>query len=121
MTQRRGKYNARKTTIDGYTFDSAAEARRYGALKLLEKSGDILHLKVHPKFELQAAFVDNTGSKVRAIFYEGDFEYVEEPYARMVVEDVKGVETAVFKLKSKIFRRQYPEYDFRVIPSKDVK
>ena len=120
MTESRSKYNARRTKIDGYTFDSAAEARRYSELKLLERNGDILRLAVHPKFEIQAAFVDNTNTRVRRIIYTGDFEYCEEPDARMVVEDVKGVETAVFKIKSKLFRRLYPEYDLRVIPAKDV-
>ena len=121
MTQRRGKYNARKTKIDDYTFDSKAEARRYRALKLMQRSGAILHLAVHPKYMLQMPFLDNAGAKIRAITYTGDFEYVEEPDARMVVEDVKGVETAVFKIKAKMFKRIYPEYDFRIIPAKDVK
>ena len=36
MSEQRGKYNAHRTTIDGITFASAAEARRYDELKLLE-------------------------------------------------------------------------------------
>ena len=120
MTQRRGKYNARKTKIDGITFDSKAEARRYRALKLMQKAGAIMHLTVHPKYMIQAPFIDNTGAKIRGIIYTGDFEYLEEPDAQMVVEDVKGVETAVFKIKAKMFKRLYPEYDFRIVPAKDV-
>ena len=35
------KYHAIKTTVDGITFDSRAEARRYRELKLLERAGVI--------------------------------------------------------------------------------
>jgi len=32
----------------------------------------------------------------------------------VVVEDFKGMETAVFKLKAKMFRYKYPEMELRV-------
>ena len=121
MTQRRAKYNAVLTEYDGIAFDSKAEATRYGELLLLQKAGEIMHLRTQPKYMLQAPFTDNSGAKIRGIIYVGDFEYVEEPDAQMVVEDVKGVETAVFKLKAKMFKRLYPEYDFRIVPAKDVR
>jgi hypothetical protein len=34
---------------------------------------------------------------------------------KMVVEDVKGMETKEFKLKKKIFEYKYPNIDFRLI------
>ncbi len=37
QTARRNKYGAKKTTLDGITFDSKAEARYYAALKQREK------------------------------------------------------------------------------------
>ena len=102
-----------RTTIDGYTFDSRAEASRYSELVLMEKAGVISNLRVHPTYELQAAFKDGAGGKHRAISYEGDFGYIED--GRAVVEDVKGHRTAVFLLKEKMFRYTHPYIDFRVI------
>ena len=46
------KYKAVKTTIDGITFDSKREAKRYTELKLLEKSGMITHLELQPKYDI---------------------------------------------------------------------
>ena len=118
MSQRRGKYNARKTKIDGYTLDSRAEARRYRALKLMVSAGEIAFLVVHPRFTIHDAYIDRNGNKVAKIEYVGDFRYRNGQ--TKVVEDVKGVETAVFKLKAKMFKRYYPQFDFRIIPAKDV-
>lgn len=101
------------TTIDGHTFDSKAEAKRYGELKLMVQAGEISDLTVHPVYELQTAFRDATGSRHRSIRYEGDFGYTER--GRAVVEDVKGHRTEVFKLKEKLFRFRYPYIDFRVL------
>ena len=39
--QKRHKYNARPTVVDGVRYQSTAEARRYGELKLLERAGKI--------------------------------------------------------------------------------
>ena len=49
--KRKGKYGAIKTVVDGITFDSRAEAKRYGELKSLERGGDIIMLGCHPKFD----------------------------------------------------------------------
>ncbi|RPH39039.1 MAG: DUF1064 domain-containing protein, partial [Burkholderiales bacterium] len=46
---KRNKYNATKTEQDSITFDSQKELKRYNELKLLEKSGQIQELQVHPK------------------------------------------------------------------------
>ena len=119
MTESRGKYNARRTKIDGHTFHSKAEARRYSALMLLERSGQISDLELQPSFVIQDAFRDRSNKIICAIRYLADFQYVEK--GALVVEDVKGVETAVFKIKAKMFKLRYPEYDFRVIPAEDVK
>lgn len=118
MTQRRSKYNARPTTIDGIRFDSRAEARRYEELVLLEKAGKIDEIDVHPHYELQAAFTDQWGRKHRAIHYIADFEYTElvaPDYIVTVVEDVKGFRTAVFRIKEKLFRKRYSHIDLRIL------
>lgn len=110
---RRHKYNAQAVVIDGIRFPSKAEGRRYRELKLLRASGDIVGLRVHPRYRLQDAFTDATGKRWRAIWYEADFEYQED--GRTVVEDVKGAETQVFRLKRKLFLYAFREYELRVV------
>ena len=46
------KYNNSKTIIDGITFDSKKEAKRYTVLKSLEADGYIKDLKLQVPFEL---------------------------------------------------------------------
>lgn len=112
MTYR--KYGNRKVQIDGVTFDSIAEARRYQELKLLETAGEIKHLVLQPVFELQPKFKDAEGKTVAAVKYIADFRYVDE-LGYWIVEDVKGVETPVFKLKRKMFLYKYPDLKLRIV------
>jgi len=80
------KYNAKKTTVDGIKFDSKREAKRYGELKLWEKSGGINRLRVHPSWDLivNEVFIGR---------YTADFVY--HTWADvLVVEDVKSPATA---------------------------
>lgn len=87
------KYNAKRVTIDGLHFDSTAEGARYCELKLLERVGQIHGLKVHPRYEI----IVNGNLICR---YIGDFLYTEK--GREILEDVKGVRTPEFKIKSKL-------------------
>ena len=50
------KYNSRKTTVDGFTFDSKKEAKRYLELKQMEKDGLIHKLQLQVPFELIPPF-----------------------------------------------------------------
>lgn len=110
---RQHKYNAKKTTVDGITFDSKAEARRYGELKLLQRADEISHLKLQPEFLLLPSVTLPSGKKQRAIKYRADFSYVED--GRRVIEDVKGMETAAFKLKAKLFHYRYRGLELRLV------
>jgi len=112
-TAKKSKYNNRKKDIDGYTFDSKAESRRYSDLLLLEKAKIISDLRVHPVYLLQKSFRTPEGKSVRAINFELDFDYIENGIK--VVEDVKGVETAAFKLKHKMFLKMYPDIRFEIV------
>jgi len=107
------KYHNTKTTIDNIKFDSKREANRYLELKMLLKAKKITDLKLQPKFQLQEKFTDNKGVKHQAINYVADFTYFED--RTQIVEDVKGMETAVYKLKKKIFLSRYWHLDFREI------
>ena len=111
---RRHKYGAVKTVLYGITFDSRREAERYAELLILEKAGRIKDLVLQPSFELQPGFINAKGKKVRPVIYKADFAYTEGD--THVVEDVKGMETDVFKLKRKMFDYKYGEkYDFRLV------
>lgn len=106
------KYNAQKVEIDGVTFDSKKEARRYLQLKALAAAGEISGLELQPEFELLPAFRDVSGKKHRAIKYRADFRY-RDNNGSIVIEDTKGHETAVFKLKRKMFLHRY-DYELRL-------
>lgn len=110
-TRNRSKYNATRTTVDGITFASKAEARRYTELKALEAAGQIWDLDLQPKFELRAE-----GGGVVGV-YRADFDYKEydQPLGRPIVEDVKGMETPLFKWKWKHVQMQHPDIEFRKV------
>lgn len=92
---RKNKYGAKKTTIDGITFASKKEAARYCELKYLFSIGAIQQLELQPKVPLMV-----NGKKIGN--YIGDFAYIEN--GKKVIEDVKSkaTMTAVYRLKKKI-------------------
>lgn len=106
------KYRNTKVVIDGIRFDSKAEGRRYQELKLLLRAGKIFDLKLQPRFLLIEGFKKN-GKTWRKTEYVADFSYIEN--GRRIVEDVKGKETDVFKIKHKLFEYKYPEFELRIV------
>lgn len=108
----RSKYNSRPTIIDGIRFDSKAEAARYVELRLLERAGQLTGLELHPSYLLQSKYTTRAGENVRAITYVADFRYTETATGRMIVEDVKGKATDVYKIKKKILLWRYPGINF---------
>ena len=106
------KYRNKKVQVDMYVFDSIRESQRYKELKLLERAGEIRKLELQPKFLLQDSFKKN-GKTYRKIEYIADFMYCQGD--KTVVEDVKGMQTDVFKLKHKIIEKRYPELELRII------
>lgn len=105
---KRSKYNNKRVKADGHTFDSQAEHKRYVVLKMLQRAGKISELEVHPKFDLHAW----RAIPVKIGFYEADFQYRKPPAkpwadSILVVEDVKGVETDLFKWKRKHVEIEY--------------
>lgn len=109
------KYHAKKTAVDGITFDSKKEATRYRELKALERVGKIDRLELQPRFVLMDGF-RYEGKAVRKIEYVADFLYRDLSTCELVVEDVKGVKTDVYKLKKKLFLKHYGnEYKFKEV------
>ena len=106
------KYKNRKVIVDDYIFDSIQESRRYKELKLLLRAGQIKDLELQPHFLLQEGFKKN-GKTYRKIEYIADFKYIEN--GKTIVEDVKGLQTDVFKIKHKLFEKKYPELELKII------
>lgn len=100
------KYHATKTVIDGITFDSKREAKRYQELKLLERAGAIRDLQRQVRYELIPAF-DCDGKHYRPATYIADFVYTDAKTGKEVVEDCKGFRTDVYRLKAKMFAHKY--------------
>jgi hypothetical protein len=98
------KYGNHKTVVNNITFDSKAEARRYGELLLLEKAGHIQQLQLQVPFVLWPGVkFPGAARATPACKYIADFVYLEPSGIglRTVIEDVKskGTITTVFKLK----------------------
>lgn len=100
-TRKPHKYGAKRTEVDGITFASKAEAKRYQELKLLEKAGKIAHLALQPKFPLYVWDCEKK-QDVQIGRYVADFQYWDMTAEKVVIEDVKGMPTPVYRLKKKI-------------------
>lgn len=99
------KYGAKKTTINGITFDSQAEANFYAELKLLQRAGEVTDIELQPKFELLPAYTIN-GRKVRPTHYIADFRVTYKD-GREEIIDCKGFRTKEYRLKKKMFESKY--------------
>lgn len=98
----RHKFGAARTERDGIVFASKLEAARYDQLVLLEKAGDVVGFMRQPVFYLPG------GTKYIAdylIFWAG---------GRVTAEDVKGMETAAFKVKWREVQAAYPWMEFEL-------
>lgn len=99
------KYNNIPSVCEGIKFSSKGEAKRYRELLLLKAAGEIDNLELQVKFPL---VVNGT----RVAFYIADFTYDQNGY--QVIEDFKGVSTAIFRLKWKILQAMFAE-DAKII------
>lgn len=99
------KYGNKRTMVDNIAFDSKAEAERYKQLKMLEQAGEIIGLEVHQRWPLHVPAVEPSEITVLAV-YEADFSYHTRDFS-LVVEDVKGVRTAMYRLKRKWLKAEY--------------
>ena len=104
---KRPKYGNRKVEIDGHVFDSAAEGKYYQLLRFLQTTGEVDNFEMQVKYELLPKFRHpGTGKTVRSITYIPDF-VVNYSDGRQEVVDVKGMKTADFRLKEKMFMHRY--------------
>lgn len=111
------KYGNTKIEWGGETFDSKLEWTRWMVLMQMEAEGKIRNLKRQVTIMLQPSFETSYGEHVRPILYIADFTYIEpnaldKPVwnegefetSQYVIEDAKGFETDVFKLKWKMLK-----------------
>lgn len=95
------KYRNKRVEVDGIKFDSAKEAHRWTALKLMEASGQIRDLRRQVAFELAPAVrLDGEKRMKPAIRYWADFTFVERGV--LVVVDCKSAPTrklAAYRMK----------------------
>lgn len=116
---RKNKHGNKKTVVDGITFASKHEAKRYGELKLLLRVGIISDLELQKKYvlipaqyrEAPTGEVYKVGArkglpKIKRVCieesccYVADFVYKKD--GREVVEDAKGVRTKDYIIKRKL-------------------
>lgn len=100
---RRNKYGNKKTTLDGYTFDSKKEAMYYLNLKQLKQKGTVLAFDIQPTFKFPMGFS-----------YRADFKIIWANGKSEII-DVKGMKTAIYKLKLKCLKYFYPDINFREV------
>ena len=102
------KFKNKRVKLDGYNFDSLAEAKHYKYSLLPRfKAGEISQLEVHPRYK---CMIDG----VKVCDYIADFSYIDLNQTGLqgqigceVVEDVKGFKTDVYKLKKKLVEALY--------------
>lgn len=102
------KYNNKKVTIDGITFDSKDESLYYLMLKSQKETGWIKDFELQPKYELVPKF-EYQGKKRQAITYSPDFNIIHHDNSITAV-DVKSMGTATQQgeLRRKMFEFKYP-------------
>ena len=93
------KYKNIKTVYNGNTYDSKKEAHRAYELDLLQKAGKIKDLQRQTSIPI--IIMD-----IKIAVYKPDFVYYDNEKNKIIIEDVKGMQTAVFKLKKKILEAQ---------------
>jgi hypothetical protein len=102
-------HNRRIKDLDGQTFDSKKEFRRWRDLQLLERAGQIEDLRRQVKYVLIPA--QRIGGKVveRECSYIADYVYTKD--GQTIVEDCKGFRKgeayALFVIKRKLMLERY--------------
>lgn len=110
------KYKNTKINVDGMTFDSKKEAKRYQELSLLQKAGEISGLQTQVRYVLipsqrevsEEVYTrgENKGKNKpgklleRECTYVADFVYYKD--GKVIVEDTKGFRTKEYIIKRKL-------------------
>lgn len=112
------KYGNIKAQVDGQTFDSRKEARRFIELQMLKAAGAIEDLETQKKYLLipeqrEPGEIGPRGGKrkgkiiEREVSYFADFVYKDAKTGETVVEDTKGKRTKEYIIKRKLMLYVY--------------
>lgn len=102
----RNKYSAQRTVIDGISFDSRREARRWAELCLLERAGEIADLRRQVPLMLEGRdgpLLTRTGRRMRLTV---DFSYTDLRTGLTVFEDAKGHPTRDYEVRRAVAEAQ---------------
>ena len=103
--KRRSKFGNTPVVVDGVRFDSKREAARWQELGLLERAGKISQLERQVPYELARAVRLSGEKRLKpAIRYVADFRYFDREAYAYVVEDTKGRETPVSRIKRHLMK-----------------
>lgn len=100
-SSKNNKMKNRKVKLDGITFDSVLEAKRYRELKMLERAGEITDLRLQVKYRLIPSQYCGNKCVERPVDYYADFVYVTKDGIE-IVEDAKGMKTKDYIIKRKL-------------------
>lgn len=89
------KYKAKKTSIDGHSFDSEKEANYYEELKLRLRAKEIRGFCIQPTFILAPN-----------LKYKADFIVFNNDGTTEII-DVKGMKTKEYIVKKKVFEDKF--------------
>jgi len=101
----KNKFNARKTTIDGHTFDSAHEARIWQELCLELIAGDITDLTRQRHFPLFVKAKD--GLPFYLGRYTCDFLCKRDGQIQVIDAKSRATRTEAYQLRKKLFEALY--------------
>lgn len=104
---KRNKFGAKRTEYNGREYDSKREAKHAAELDLRIKAGEVKKWEAQHKIELESngVHICNYFIDFKVWMSDGLIEYHE----------VKGRETALWRLKWKMAKAQYPDYYFKLI------
>mgnify|MGYP001611470679 FL=1 len=92
------KFHAKRTETDGHSFASKLEAALYAQLKLEERAGLIRDIQVQDHVYLSDA----------EILYIPDFKYTVTATGKSEWAESKGMETASWRIKRKLWQTYGP-------------
>lgn len=96
--KKKNKFGAKKTTVDGETFPSKAEAAVFQLFKVRQASGEVTELTRYETIYLSDARVS----------YKPDWSFVETSTGTKIFVEVKGVVTDRFRLIKKLWKAYGP-------------
>jgi hypothetical protein len=113
VSMRGHKYHAKATVVDGIRFASKKESKHYiDLLWRRDTLKEIKNLELQPKYPLgtddkPVLMRSDRYPNGRRASYIADFSYVNLVTGKHVVEDVKGMDTPLSKLKRAVVEAQY--------------